>query len=104
MSDEITILCKMRGKDILELFFSDYGVLKYEGNTLTFIDPKTLEAKKYVMCNPAYLGKVIFIYNHFELKHLLYPEEVYRIMLYKDFLYFETLDGRLDAVFHGITL
>jgi len=104
MSEEMTVLCKMKGKDIINLFFADHGVLKYEGNTLTFIDPVTLESRKYILCNPAYIGKITFVYNHFELKHLLDPEETYRIVLYRDFLYFETLDGRLDLVMHGITL
>ena len=104
MSEEMTIACTMKGKDIMDLLFANAGIIKYEGNTLTFIDPKTMESKKYVLCNPIYIGKIIFVYNHFELKHLLDPEEVYRIIFYKDFLYFETLDGRLDAVFHGIVL
>jgi len=104
MSEEVTIACKMKGKDIMNLLFSDHGILKYEGNTLTFIDPKTMETKTYTLCTPAYIGKIVFVYNHFELKSLLDPEEVYRIIFYKDFLYFETLDGRLDAVFHGMVL
>jgi hypothetical protein len=104
MTEELTVACKMKGKDIQSLLFADAGILKYEGNTLTFIDPKTMESKTYAMCTPAYIGKIVFVYNHFELKTLLDPEEVYRIIFYKDFLYFETLDGRLDAVFHGLVL
>jgi len=102
MSNELTIACKMRGNQILDLIFANSGVLVYEGNTLTFIDPNTMETKKYTLCNPAYIGRIIFISNLFELKNLLDPQEVYKIIFERNYLYFETLDGRLDVVIEGI--
>jgi len=101
MSEDIVIGCKIKGKDLFRLLFKDVGVLIYEGNVLKFIDPETMEVRKYALCNPAYIGKVIFLSNEFGLKHLLDPAETYELEFHEDLLSFRTSDGRVDLVIGG---
>jgi len=90
----------LKGNQVKQLFFTPSGVLVYENNTYTFINPETLKERSVIGENPAYVGKVVFVSDEFGLSKLLDSGKTYDVEFNRDFLVFK-IKGKVELVIHG---